>query len=123
MPLPIKNSVALVTTGPLASDSLWPRNLLGEGPGLPSTTLQTRGEPRKSSASSNNSEPKMVESLVQQTVDVMGKLDIVISNAGWTKFADFYDLNQNVDEAVWDHCFSANVKSHLFLLHAAREHL
>ncbi|RMJ19333.1 hypothetical protein CDV36_000978 [Fusarium kuroshium] len=53
----------------------------------------------------------------------MGKLDIVISNAGWTKFADFYDLNQNVDEAVWGHCFSANVKSHLFLLHAAREHL
>lgn len=50
----------------------------------------------------------------------MGELDIVISNAGWTKFADFFD---NVDEAVWDRCFSANVKSHLFLLHAAREQL
>lgn len=48
---------------------------------------------------------------------------MVISNAGWTKFANFYDLNQKVDEAVWDRCFLANVNSHLFLLHTAKENL
>ncbi|KAI8669895.1 hypothetical protein NCS56_00793000 [Fusarium sp. Ph1] len=47
----------------------------------------------------------------------MGRLDMPISNAGWTKFAGLYDLNQNVDEAVWD---SANVKFHFCILHVAR---
>jgi NAD(P)-dependent dehydrogenase (short-subunit alcohol dehydrogenase family) len=59
----------------------------------------------------------------QQTLEAMGRVDMVISNAGWTKFANFYDLNQKVDEAVWDRCFLANVNSHLFLLHTAKENL
>lgn len=53
----------------------------------------------------------------------MGRLDIVISNSGWVKFVDFADLDQNADEGVRDRYFSVNVKSHLFLLYAAREHL
>ncbi|KAH8807808.1 hypothetical protein F5884DRAFT_790125 [Xylogone sp. PMI_703] len=64
-----------------------------------------------------------IDLLVRETLASFGRIDIVISNAGWTKFVDFMDLDQNVDESVWDHCFSANVKSHLFLLHACREHL
>ncbi|KAJ3528156.1 hypothetical protein NM208_g10339 [Fusarium decemcellulare] len=66
---------------------------------------------------------EQINLLVEKTLTAMGKLDIVVSNAGWTKFADFYDLDQNVDEAVWDRCFAANVKSHLFLLHGTKEHL
>ncbi|KAL4726581.1 hypothetical protein ACLX1H_005468 [Fusarium chlamydosporum] len=64
-----------------------------------------------------------IERLVAETVAAMGKLDAVVSNAGWTKFANFSDLDDNVDEEVWDKCYAANVKSHLFLCHAARKYL
>ncbi|CEI66166.1 hypothetical protein FVEN_g4433 [Fusarium venenatum] len=64
-----------------------------------------------------------IQRLVAETVAAMGKLDGVVSNAGWTQFANFSDLDDNVDEEVWDKCYAANVKSHLFLCHAAKEYL
>ncbi|KAM0238435.1 hypothetical protein ACHAP5_008626 [Fusarium lateritium] len=64
-----------------------------------------------------------IQRLVHETVAAMGKIDAVVSNAGWTKFADFFDIDDNVDEDVWDRCYAANVKSHLFLCHAARKYL
>ncbi|KAF4450044.1 hypothetical protein F53441_6749 [Fusarium austroafricanum] len=64
-----------------------------------------------------------IQRLVDATVAALGKLDAVVSNAGWTKFADFFNLDDNVDEEVWDRCYAANVKSHLFLCHAAKKHL
>ncbi|OQD84170.1 hypothetical protein PENANT_c014G11376 [Penicillium antarcticum] len=53
----------------------------------------------------------------------MGRLDVVVSNGGWTRIRNLDDLDQNVDENDWDQCFNINVKSHLFLLHAARKYL
>ncbi|RGP66030.1 granaticin polyketide synthase ketoacyl reductase 2 [Fusarium sporotrichioides] len=64
-----------------------------------------------------------IQRLVAETVAAMGKLDAVVSNAGWTQFANFSDLDDNVDEEVWDRCYAANVKSHLFLCHAAKKYL
>jgi len=65
-----------------------------------------------------------IERLVAETVEWSGgRLDAVVSNAGWTKFANFNDLDDNVDEEVWDKCYAANVKSHLFLCHAAKKYL
>jgi NAD(P)-dependent dehydrogenase (short-subunit alcohol dehydrogenase family) len=64
-----------------------------------------------------------IERLVSETVAAMGKLDAVVSNAGWTKFANFSNLDDNVDEDVWDKCYAANVKCHLFLCHAAKKYL
>jgi NAD(P)-dependent dehydrogenase (short-subunit alcohol dehydrogenase family) len=64
-----------------------------------------------------------IQRLVHETVAAMGKLDAVVSNAGWTKFADFFNIDDNVDEDVWDRCYAANVKSHLFLCHAAKRFL
>jgi NAD(P)-dependent dehydrogenase (short-subunit alcohol dehydrogenase family) len=61
--------------------------------------------------------------LVDETVSIMGKLDVVFSNGGWTHLRNFSDLNDNVLEEDWDKCFNMNVKSHLFLMHAAKEHL
>ena len=41
---------------------------------------------------------------VQETIKAFGGLDIVIGNAGWTKFTDFADLDaMSYDE--WDYCF------------------
>ncbi|TVY53109.1 Granaticin polyketide synthase putative ketoacyl reductase 2 [Lachnellula cervina] len=62
-------------------------------------------------------------SLVEETVKVMGRLDVVVSNQGWTKIRDFFDLDDNVDESDWDTCFNMNVKSHLWAFHAARKYL
>jgi NAD(P)-dependent dehydrogenase (short-subunit alcohol dehydrogenase family) len=61
--------------------------------------------------------------LVDESVAAMGRLDLVVSNHGWTRIRNFYDLDENVDESDWDRCFNMNVKSHLFLFHAARKHL
>lgn len=64
-----------------------------------------------------------IQQLVSETVAVMGRLDVVVSNVGWTKMRSFSDLGDNVEEDDWDRCFNINVKSHLYLFHAAKEHL
>ena len=61
--------------------------------------------------------------LVDETIAVMGRLDVVVSNGGWTRFSNFADLEDGVEEADWDRCFNMNVKSHLWLMHAAKKHL
>ena len=64
-----------------------------------------------------------IKRLVQETVDTMGRLDVVVSNNGWTRLTNFMDLEQQVVEEDWDRCFDVNVKSHLWLLYAAKQHL
>ena len=64
-----------------------------------------------------------VQRLVEETVQEMGRLDVVVSNAGWTRVVDFFNLEENVSEEDWDRCFNMNVKAHLWLLHAAKPHL
>ena len=64
-----------------------------------------------------------ITGLVYETVEVMGRLDVVVSNGGWTRFSNFADLEDGVEEADWDRCFNMNVKSHLWLIHAAKKHL
>lgn len=54
---------------------------------------------------------------------VMGRLDLVVSNHGWTKIRDFANLDDNMEESDWDLCYNMNVKSHLWLFHAARKYL
>ena len=61
--------------------------------------------------------------LVEESAVTMGRLDVVVSNQGWTKMRDFYNLDDNMDESDWDKCFIMNVKSHLFLFHASRKYL
>lgn len=74
-----------------------------------------------------------VERLVEETMDVMcpsggegkGKrrLDVVFSNGGWTHMRNLYDLEDNMVDEDWDRCFTVNVKSHLWLMHAAKPYL
>ncbi|KAF9888885.1 hypothetical protein FE257_008255 [Aspergillus nanangensis] len=53
--------------------------------------------------------------IVMTAIEKLGGLDIVISNAGWTKFASFEDLH-GLSEEDWDKCWATNVKGnfHLF---------
>ena len=64
-----------------------------------------------------------VARLVSEAIAEMGKLDVVFSNGGWTQIRNFQDLDDNVNEEDWDRCFNMNVKSHLWLMHAARKWL
>jgi NAD(P)-dependent dehydrogenase (short-subunit alcohol dehydrogenase family) len=64
-----------------------------------------------------------IQKLVENTVRVMGRLDIVFSNGGWTRLRDINDLEDNLDEEDWDRCFNMNVKQHLWLMHAAKPYL
>ncbi|KAJ6187010.1 hypothetical protein N7519_001918 [Penicillium mononematosum] len=55
---------------------------------------------------------------VKTTIEKLGGLDIIISNAGWTKMTNFGDLDA-MDDDDWDKCWSVNVKSSLHLFKAA----
>ncbi|PVH75035.1 short chain dehydrogenase [Cadophora sp. DSE1049] len=61
--------------------------------------------------------------LVDEVISGMGRLDVVFSNGGWTVVTNFNDLEDNLDEDIWDRCWNMNVKSHLWLFHAAKKHL
>ncbi|CCD44485.1 short-chain dehydrogenase [Botrytis cinerea] len=64
-----------------------------------------------------------VERLVKESMEKWGRLDVVVSNHGWTQIRNFQDLDDNVVEEDWDRCFNMNVKSHLWLFHAVKPHL
>lgn len=64
-----------------------------------------------------------IQRMVSETIAVMGRIDLVVSNGGWTKIRDFDNLDDNVEDEDGDTCFNINVKSHLHLLHAVRDHL
>ncbi|KAL9114621.1 MAG: hypothetical protein Q9227_001299 [Pyrenula ochraceoflavens] len=83
----------------------------------------TPDNPRFISLQANVSQRSEIQRLVVETMEKMGRLDVVISNQGWTRMTNYMDLDDNLVESDWDTCFQVNVKSHLWLLHAARPHL
>ncbi|GKT67285.1 short-chain dehydrogenase [Colletotrichum tofieldiae] len=64
-----------------------------------------------------------ISKLIDGTIQTMGRLNVVFSNGGWTHFRDINNLDDNVVEDDWDRCFNINVKSHVWLMHAAKKHL
>jgi NAD(P)-dependent dehydrogenase (short-subunit alcohol dehydrogenase family) len=58
--------------------------------------------------------------LINDTVSALGGLDIIISNAGWTKVAPFSHAGlTTLSEEDWDRCWDTNVKATLHLTLAA----
>ncbi len=64
-----------------------------------------------------------VKRLVSETHGAMGRIDVIFSNGGWSHFRDVTRLDDNVFDEDWDRAYAMNVKSHLWLLHAAETHL
>ncbi|KAI4190476.1 MAG: hypothetical protein L6R41_000781 [Letrouitia leprolyta] len=69
------------------------------------------------------------ENTVQKSIDGLGGLDIIVSNAGWTKFTNFGDLDA-LSEEEWDkvcsrrasltrQCWAVNCKGNMHLLRKA----
>lgn len=93
-------------------------------------------QPRETGGSSSSQQPPnflilradlasrdQVRALVDDAVSAMGRLDAVFSNQGWTQIRDWTSLDDSAVEDDWDRCFNMNVKSHLWLLQAAKKHL
>ena len=55
---------------------------------------------------------------VQETIKALGGIDVVVGNAGWTKFTDFSDMDA-MSEAEWDRAWAVNVKGNHALLKEA----
>ncbi|ORY16046.1 oxidoreductase ucpA [Clohesyomyces aquaticus] len=64
-----------------------------------------------------------VQNLVSETIKKMGRIDVVVSNAGWTRMTDFMNFDEGVNDEDWDRCFTMNVKTHLWLAYAAKDAL
>lgn len=60
-----------------------------------------------------------INRLVRETVEQLGRLDVVFSNGGWTRYRGLESIDENCYEEEWDRAFNMNVKSHLWLLQAA----
>jgi NAD(P)-dependent dehydrogenase (short-subunit alcohol dehydrogenase family) len=61
--------------------------------------------------------------LVHEATSALGRPNVVLSNGGWTKFQDMTCLDDNICEEDWNRALNMNVKSHLWLILAAKEHL
>ncbi|KAI1368725.1 short chain dehydrogenase [Xylaria arbuscula] len=64
-----------------------------------------------------------INRLVQQTIERLGRLDVLFSNGGWTRFRGLASIDDNCHEEEWDRAFNMNVKSHLWLMQTAKKHL
>jgi NAD(P)-dependent dehydrogenase (short-subunit alcohol dehydrogenase family) len=51
-------------------------------------------------------------------VEALGGLDIIVANAGWTRFSNFNDLH-DLSHDEWNKCWATNVMSHLQLMQEA----
>ncbi|KAJ1331639.1 ketoreductase RED2 [Microdochium nivale] len=83
---------------------------------------ENNNAPRFHAIRADCSQKSEMERLVRETVETMGRIDIIVSNAGWTRFTNFMNLDEQVLEDDWDMCYRVNVKSHLWLLYAAKPH-
>lgn len=80
-------------------------------------------EPRFQAIKADMSSPTAITNLVASTVEAMGRLDVIVSNHGWTRMTGFTSLSANTDMEDWEKCFRMNVTSHLQLAAAAQPHL
>ncbi|KAH8799177.1 short-chain dehydrogenase/reductase-like protein sdr [Xylogone sp. PMI_703] len=56
--------------------------------------------------------------VVEETIKGLGGLDILVSNAGYTRFSNFDDISTTTMED-WDKCYAVNVKAQIHLMKAA----
>lgn len=96
--------------------------LLDELHNIPSTAPSGQS-PRFESIQADVGDRAAIQKLVQETITKFGRLDVVVSNAGWTRVTNFQNLDEGMEDEDWDRCFLYNVKSHLWIMHASKAHL
>ena len=61
----------------------------------------------------------LVRTMVAVTMEKFGKIDILVSNAGWDKVMPFV----STDEELWDRVIAVNYRGHLACAHAVIPHM
>ncbi|RWA14627.1 hypothetical protein EKO27_g440 [Xylaria grammica] len=102
--------------------------LLDELPGLSSLSKDAAGS--GSSSAENFAAIKAdlgsreeISRLIRETVERFGRLDVLFSNGGWSRYRGLESIDENCYEEEWDRAFNLNVKAHLWLMQAAKKHL
>jgi NAD(P)-dependent dehydrogenase (short-subunit alcohol dehydrogenase family) len=65
-------------------------------------------------------DPKVCKKLVEQTVDKLGKLDILVNNAA---FQQHKEGLEEITEEQWDQTFKTNIYAYFYMIKAALPHL
>ncbi|KIV96406.1 hypothetical protein PV10_00278 [Exophiala mesophila] len=97
--------------------------VIKEASAIPPLYEISSSQPRFHAIKADVQQRSEIQRLVAETVEKFGRLDVVVSNSGWTRLTNFFDIDQQVNEDDWDRCFNVNVKSHLWLYYAAMPHL
>lgn len=99
------------------------QSLIDEVASFPAQYSYAKDQPRSIQSKPMPRDGLSLTDWLTKPVQKMGRLDLVVSNNGWTRVTDFFNLEEQVNEDDWDQCFNINVKSHLWLLYAAKAHL
>jgi 3-oxoacyl-[acyl-carrier protein] reductase len=70
----------------------------------------------------DQTDPASIESAVEAAVQQLGRLDILINNAGWSTMLPFADLGALTPE-IWDRVLDTNLRGPFLLARAAAPHL
>lgn len=81
--------------------------------------VEAIGAERAMAIKGDASSVEFIETMVQQTVERFGKIDIVIANAGILPMNNL----ETTTEAIFDRAFALNVKGPYFLVQKARPHM
>lgn len=84
---------------------------------------ETTSQPRFLALKADASDKSSIEKMVSTVIATFGRLDVVASNSGWTRITTFDDLDDNMDDDLWDRTYQCNVKAHFWLMRAAKPYL
>jgi 2-hydroxycyclohexanecarboxyl-CoA dehydrogenase len=85
----------------------------GEGAGVVANSI-SEGGGRAVALQVDVTDAPGVRAMTERAIDAFGKVDILVSNAGWDRAAPFVDT----DEELWDRVIAINYRGHLATCHA-----
>jgi NAD(P)-dependent dehydrogenase (short-subunit alcohol dehydrogenase family) len=91
--------------------------------GFDAETGKTVDQPRFFALKADASDKASINEMVKTVIATFGRLDVVASNSGWTRITTFSDLEDNMDDGLWDRTYRCNVKAHFWLMHAVKPYL
>ncbi|KAI4804951.1 NAD(P)-binding protein [Aureobasidium sp. EXF-8845] len=91
--------------------------------GCDARTGDTAGQPRFFALKADASNKAPINGMVETVIAIFGRLDVVASNSGWTRITSFSDIEDNMDDDLWDRTYRCNVKAHFWLMHAVEPYL
>jgi 2-hydroxycyclohexanecarboxyl-CoA dehydrogenase len=125
-----EDKVAIVTGGASGIGQATARRLAGEGAAVVIADVNgegaggvarsiSEGGGRAIALQVDVTDAPGVRAMTEQAIAAFGKIDILVSNAGWDRAGPFADT----DEELWDRVIAINYRGHLATCHAALPHM